>query len=59
MNMCFDCEYRTIYTNGKDLDCLCVVDARYHNPYRPMILPDRDCPNWKRKEDGNAETVRN
>lgn len=54
MDMCFDCKHRNIRTNKKDLECHCKADGRFHNPYRPMTLPDRECPNWERKEDDDA-----
>ena len=57
MQMCFDCEHRNIMTNKGDLECHCKADGRWHNPYRPMILPDRDCPHWERKEEDHEETV--
>lgn len=45
-------------TNKSDIECHCKSDGRWHNPYRPMILPDRDCPNYEKRKDGNnAETV--
>lgn len=56
---CFDCVHRYIVMNQKDLNCHCKTDGRWHNPYRPMVLPDRDCPNYVRKKDENEKTVRN
>lgn len=50
MVMCFDCEHRNIRTNKGDLECHCQKDGRWHNPYRPMILPDRDCPNFEQRK---------
>ena len=52
MQMCFDCEHRCIQTMpNHDLECHCKADGRWHNPYRPMVLPDKDCPKWERKKD--------
>lgn len=56
--MCFDCKFRNIMTNKGDLECHCKVDGRWRNPYRPMVLPDKECPNYERKEDKeDAQTV--
>ena len=57
MTMCFDCKHQNIMTNKGDLECHCKADGRWHNPYRPMILFDKDCPNWERKEEDHEETV--
>lgn len=58
MMTCFDCQYRNIMTNKGDLECHCKADGRWRNPYRPMVLPDRECPNYKRKEEKeDAQTV--
>lgn len=54
MDMCFDCKHRNIRTNKGDLECHCKADGRFHNPYRPMTLPDRECPNWERKDEDDA-----
>ena len=57
MTMCFDCKHQNIMTNKGDLECHCKADGRWYNPYRPMILFDKDCPNWDRKEEDHEETV--
>ena len=57
MLTCFDCKHRNIRTNNGDLECHCKADGRWRNPYRPMILPDRECPNWERKENEDEETL--
>lgn len=58
MTMCFNCVYRNITTVNEDLECRCRKDGKSKNPYRPMVLFDRECPNY-REENHDAETVRN
>lgn len=52
---CFDCLYRDIMTDKKDLVCKCPKRTIPVNPYRPMVIPNRKCPFWK--EDENAEVI--
>ena len=47
MNTCFDCEHREIWTVKEDVKCKCKIDGSERNPYMPMVLPDKDCPNWE------------
>lgn len=59
MKTCFECEHRCIMTVNCDPECHCKADGRWRNPYRPMVLPDRDCPNFEERKEDNAEAVRN
>ena len=47
MLTCFDCEFSQIWTVNEDLKCKCKINGAEKNPYRPMIFPDSDCPNWQ------------
>ena len=48
MTMCFDCVYRDIReTSHEWLDCFCKADGKKHNPCRPLVFFDKDCPNWE------------
>ena len=56
MTMCFNCVHRNITTVNEDLECHCRKDGKSKNPYRPMVLFDRECPNYI-EEKKDAETV--
>ena len=55
MQMCFECENRNIMLNKGEIECHCKADGRWHNPYRPMVLLNKECPNYKEKEDNDGE----
>ena len=59
MKTCFDCKHRNIRTTttSGDMECHCLKDGRWRNPYRPMVLFDLECPNWERKEEDDEKTV--
>ena len=56
MTMCFDCKYQNIQeTSHEWVECFCKVDGCKHNPYRPMVFFDKDCPNWAEEENNDKE----